>query len=692
LSIVRKEVDFGGQRLYLETGRMARQADGAVLVTLGETMVLVTAVGRRELKPGQDFFPLTVNYQEKAYAAGRIPGGFFKREGRPTEKETLTSRLIDRPLRPLFPKGFLNEVQVIATVLSVDQENDPDIPAMIGASAALAISGIPFQGPIGAARVGYVDGDFVLNPSFSALARSQLDLVVAGTRQAVLMVESEAQELPEATMLSAVMFGHESFQPVIACIEELAAEAGKTPWAWQAPELDPALQEAITQAALAPLREAYGLVEKQARSKRLDEIRSSLLEQFGGSAGEQADVVRGVVKKLETQIVRGRVLDGAPRIDGRDRTTVRPIEIEVGIMPRTHGSALFTRGETQALVIATLGTKGDEQIVDALQGESRDRFMLHYNFPPFSTGETGMVGSPKRREIGHGRLAKRAVAAVLPSESEFPYSLRIVSEILESNGSSSMATVCGASLALMDAGVPLKAPVAGVAMGLIKDGERYAVLTDILGDEDHLGDMDFKVAGTENGVTALQMDIKIDGITREIMATALEQAHAGRLHILSKMNAVLAQGRSQLSGYAPRIISMRIHPDRIRDVIGPGGKVIRALTEETGASIDIQDDGTVTIASVNGEAGEAARRRIELLTADVEVGMIYDGKVAKIMDFGAFVTILPGRDGLLHISQISTERVNDVHDYVKEGQSVRVKVLEVDRQGKIKLSMKDIAQ
>ncbi|WP_291511555.1 polyribonucleotide nucleotidyltransferase [Acidithiobacillus sp.] len=692
MSIVRKEVDFGGQRLCLETGRMARQADGAVLVTLGETMVLVTAVGRRELKPGQDFFPLTVNYQEKAYAAGRIPGGFFKREGRPSEKETLTARLIDRPIRPLFPKGFMHEVQVIATVLSVDQENDPDIPAMIGASAALAISGIPFQGPIGAARVGYVDGQFVLNPSFQTLARSQLDLVVAGTRQAVLMVESEAQELPEETMLSAVMFGHESFQPVIACIEDLAAEVGKSPWAWQAPSLDPALQEAISAAALEPLREAYGLLEKQARSKRLDEIRSALLEQFGGSSGEHGDVVRAVVKKLETQIVRGRVLEGAPRIDGRDHVTVRPIQIEVGIMPRTHGSALFTRGETQALVIATLGTKGDEQIVDALQGESRDRFMLHYNFPPFSTGETGMVGSPKRREIGHGRLAKRAVAAVLPSESEFPYSLRVVSEILESNGSSSMATVCGASLALMDAGVPLKAPVAGVAMGLIKDGDRYAVLTDILGDEDHLGDMDFKVAGTQNGVTALQMDIKIDGITREIMATALEQAHAGRLHILSRMNAVLAEGRSQLSGYAPRIISMRIHPDRIRDVIGPGGKVIRALTEETGATIDIQDDGTVTIASVNGEAGEAARRRIELLTADVEVGMIYDGKVAKIMDFGAFVTILPGRDGLLHISQISTERVNDVRDYVKEGQSVRVKVLEVDRQGKIKLSMKDIAQ
>ncbi|MGC8467460.1 MAG: polyribonucleotide nucleotidyltransferase [Acidithiobacillus sp.] len=689
---MRKEVVFGGQRLCLETGRMARQADGAVLVTLGETMVLVTAVGRRELKPGQDFFPLTVNYQEKAYAAGRIPGGFFKREGRPSEKETLTARLIDRPIRPLFPKGFMHEVQVIATVLSVDQENDPDIPAMIGASAALAISGIPFQGPIGAARVGYVDGQFVLNPSFQTLARSQLDLVVAGTRQAVLMVESEAQELPEETMLSAVMFGHESFQPVIACIEDLAAEVGKSPWAWQAPSLDPALQEAISAAALEPLREAYGLLEKQARSKRLDEIRSGLLEQFGGSSGEHGDVVRTVVKKLETQIVRGGVLEGAPRIDGRDHVTVRPIQIEVGIMPRTHGSALFTRGETQALVIATLGTKGDEQIVDALQGESRDRFMLHYNFPPFSTGETGMVGSPKRREIGHGRLAKRAVAAVLPSESEFPYSLRVVSEILESNGSSSMATVCGASLALMDAGVPLKAPVAGVAMGLIKDGDRYAVLTDILGDEDHLGDMDFKVAGTQNGVTALQMDIKIDGITREIMATALEQAHAGRLHILSRMNAVLAEGRSQLSGYAPRIISMRIHPDRIRDVIGPGGKVIRALTEETGATIDIQDDGTVTIASVNGEAGEAARRRIELLTADVEVGMIYDGKVAKIMDFGAFVTILPGRDGLLHISQISTERVNDVRDYVKEGQSVRVKVLEVDRQGKIKLSMKDIAQ
>jgi len=692
LSIVRKEVDFGGQRLCLETGRMARQADGAVLVTLGETMVLVTAVGRRELKPGQDFFPLTVNYQEKAYAAGRIPGGFFKREGRPTEKETLTSRLIDRPIRPLFPKGFLHEVQVIATVLSVDQENDPDVPAMIGASAALAISGIPFQGPIGAARVGYVDGRLVLNPSFQTLAHSHLDLVVAGTRQAVLMVESEARELSEEIMLSAVMFGHTSFQPVIACIEELAAEVGKAPWAWQAPDPDAALVDAVSAAAREPLFEAYSLVEKQARSKRLEEIRSDLLERFGGSDGEQGDAVRAVVKKLETEIVRGRVLDGAPRIDGRDARTVRPIQIEVGILPRTHGSALFTRGETQALVIATLGTKGDEQIVDALQGESRDRFMLHYNFPPFSTGETGVVGSPKRREIGHGRLAKRAVAAVLPSESEFPYSLRVVSEILESNGSSSMATVCGTSLALMDAGVPLKAPVAGVAMGLIKDGERYAVLTDILGDEDHLGDMDFKVAGTENGVTALQMDIKIDGITREIMATALEQARAGRLHILAKMNAVLAQARSQLSGYAPRIISMRINPDRIRDVIGPGGKIIRALTEETGASIDIQDDGTVTIASVNGEAGETARRRIELLTADVQVGMVYDGKVAKIMDFGAFVTILPGRDGLLHISQISVERVNDVHDYVKEGQTVRVKVLEVDRQGKIKLSMKDVAQ
>ena len=692
MSIVRKEVQYGGRTLVLETGRMARQADGAVLVSSGDSVVLVTAVGRRELKPGQDFFPLTVNYQEKTYAAGKIPGGFFKREGRPSEKETLTSRLIDRPIRPLFPKGFMHEVQVIATVLSVDGEQDPDILAMIGASASLAISGIPFDGPIGAARVGYRNGEYLLNPSFAELESSELDLVVAGTESAVLMVESEAKGLSEATMLEAVMFGHRSFQPVIAAINDLAAAAGKPRWDWQAPAKDAALHAAVVEKAQEGLQAAYQLMEKQARSKRLDEVRAAVVQDLAAEDAERADAVRRALKSIETEIVRGRVLDGAPRIDGRDRFTVRPISIEVGVLPRTHGSALFTRGETQALVTATLGTKSDEQIIDALQGESRDRFLLHYNFPPFSTGETGMVGSPKRREIGHGRLAKRAIAAVLPADSEFPYSLRVVSEILESNGSSSMASVCGASLALMDAGVPLRAPVAGVAMGLIKEGERFAVLTDILGDEDHLGDMDFKVAGSETGVTALQMDIKIQGITREIMAQALEQAKAGRLHILGFMKSILDHGRETLSQHAPRIITIHINPDRIRDVIGPGGKIIRALTEETGATIDIQDDGVVTIASVDGASGEAAKRRIELLTADVEVGMIYDGKVAKIMDFGAFVTILPGRDGLLHISQISSERVNDVHDYVKEGQTVRVKVLEVDRQGKIKLSMKDIPQ
>ncbi len=690
--MIRKEVDFGGRRLQLETGRMARQADGAVLVSSGDTVVLVTAVGRREMKPGQDFFPLTVNYQEKAYAAGKIPGGFFKREGRPTEKETLTSRLIDRPIRPLFPKGFMNEVQVIATVVSVDRDNDPDILALVGASAALAVSGIPFSGPIGAARVAYIDGQYVLNPSYAQLTTSQLDLVVAGTRQAVLMVESEAQQLSEEVMLEAVMFGHAQFQPVIDTIEALAREAGKPRWEWVAPVADEALGVQVREKATPLLQEAYALTEKQARSKRLEEVQQAMAIEFGGDDAGRGDMVRGFLKKIETGIVRGRILDGAPRIDGRDSKTVRPITIEAGVLPRTHGSALFTRGETQALVVATLGTKGDEQIIDALQGESRDRFLLHYNFPPFSTGETGMVGSPKRREIGHGRLAKRAIAAVLPTEGEFPYSLRVVSEVLESNGSSSMATVCGASLALMDAGVPLKAPVAGVAMGLIKEGERFAVLTDILGDEDHLGDMDFKVAGTVQGVTALQMDIKIDGITREIMAQALKQALAGRLHILGLMNGVLSRGRGELSDYAPRIITIQINPDRIRDVIGPGGKVIRALTEETGATIDIQDNGTITIASVDGEAGAAAKRRIELLTADVQVDVIYDGKVAKIMDFGAFVTILPGRDGLLHISQISNERVSDVHDHLKEGQAVHVKVLEVDRQGKIKLSMKGIPQ
>ncbi|WP_051180869.1 polyribonucleotide nucleotidyltransferase [Thermithiobacillus tepidarius] len=670
---------------------MARQADGAVLVSLDETVVLVTAVGRPEVKPGQDFFPLTVNYQEKMFAAGKIPGGFFKREGRPTEKETLTSRLIDRPIRPLFPDGFMNEVQIIATVLSVDQKNDPDIPAMIGASAALAISGLPFHGPIGAARVGYVDGQYVLNPSYAELQQSKLDLVVAGTEQAVIMVESEARELPEQVMLDAILFGHEQMQAVIQLIQRLATEAGKPRWTWAPAAEDEDLQAAVAERAREAVAQAYGIHVKQERRERLAEIRTQVVTELAGEDPARADKIKKAFKELESTVVRSQILAGQPRIDGRDTRTVRPISIDTGILPRTHGSALFTRGETQALVVATLGTKQDQQIIDALEGETRERFMLHYNFPPFSTGETGMVGSPKRREIGHGRLARRAVAAVLPSEAEFPYALRVVSEILESNGSSSMASVCGASLALMDAAVPLKAPVAGVAMGLIKEGEQFAVLTDILGDEDHLGDMDFKVAGTAEGVTALQMDIKIQGITREILAQALEQAKEGRMHILGKMEEALPKPRQDLSMHAPRIITMRIHPDKIREVIGPGGKVIRGIIEETGASIDIEDDGTVHIASVSGEAGLAARKRIELITADVEVGRIYEGKVVKIMDFGAFVNILPGRDGLVHISQISQERVEDVHDYLKEGDMIKVKVLEVDRQGKIKLSMKEAA-
>lgn len=669
---------------------MARQADGAVLVSLDDTVVLVTAVGRKEVKPGQDFFPLTVNYQEKTFAAGKIPGGFFKREGRPSEKETLTSRLADRPLRPLFPKGFMNEVQVIATVLSVDQKNDPDIPAMIGASAALAISGLPFNGPIGASRVGYLNGEFVLNPTYAQLAESRMDLVVAGTRDAVIMVESEASELPEDVMLEAILFGHREMQPVIDLIQRLAAEAGKPRWDWQAPAKDESLQAELDGRARGAVTEAYGIREKQARHARLEQIREELVAELATEDAARAEAIRKEFHSLEKSVVRSRILAGEPRIDGRDTRTVRPISIDVGVLPRTHGSALFTRGETQALVVATLGTKHDQQIIDALQGEMRERFMLHYNFPPYSTGETGMVGSPKRREIGHGRLAKRAVAQVLPPESEFPYAMRVVSEILESNGSSSMASVCGASLALMDAAVPIKAPVAGIAMGLIKENDSFAVLTDILGDEDHLGDMDFKVAGTARGVTALQMDIKIQGITREILSQALAQAQEGRMHILGKMNEALPHARTDLSMHAPRIISMRISPEKIRDVIGPGGKIIRGIIEETGASIDIQDDGTVQIASVDGEAGMAARRRIELITADVEVGRIYEGKVVKIMDFGAFVNILPGRDGLVHISEISNERVANVQDHLKEGDVIRAKVLEVDRQGKIKLSMKRV--
>jgi polyribonucleotide nucleotidyltransferase len=658
-----------------------------------DTIVLVTVVGNKRADSGKDFLPLTVDYQERTYAAGKIPGGFFKREGRPSEKEILTSRLIDRPIRPLFPDGFYNEVQVIATVMSSNSEVDSDIAAMIGASAALAISGIPFGGPIGAARVGYLDGQYVLNPTATELKTSQLNLVVAGTQQAVLMVESEANELPEDVMLGAVVYGHQQMRAVIDMINELADEAGKPLWDWAPPAKNEDLINRLLQIAEADLRDAYRIKQKRARSERVDEIRSRVLEALvpAGSGSEFENQVKSEFSNLEARIVRVQILDGEPRIDGRDTRTVRPITIRTGVLPRAHGTALFTRGETQALVTATLGTSRDEQIIDALQGEYRERFMLHYNFPPYATGETGRVGSPKRREIGHGRLAKRALLAVLPTPEEFGYSLRVVSEITESNGSSSMASVCGGCLALMDAGVPMKAHVAGIAMGLIKEGNRFAVLSDILGDEDHLGDMDFKVAGTERGVTALQMDIKITGITKEIMHAALLQAREGRMHILEKMKSAIETPRTELSAFAPRMITIKIKPDKIRDVIGKGGAVIRAITEETGTTIDIQDDGTVTIASVSSEGGEAAKRRIEELTADVEVGKIYEGTVLKLLDFGAIVSVLPGRDGLLHISQIANERVNAVADYLKEGQAVRVKVLEADEKGRLRLSMKAAA-
>jgi polyribonucleotide nucleotidyltransferase len=690
-----KEFQYGEHTVRLETGAVARQASGAVMCSMGDTVVLVTAVAMKEPVEGRDFFPLTVNYQERTYAAGRVPGGFFRREGRPTEKETLTSRLIDRPIRPLFPEGFRNEVQVIATVVSLDPEVDPDIPAMIGASAALSLSGAPFKGPIGAARVGYKDGQYLLNPSFSALDDSELDLVVAGTDSAVLMVESEASELSEEVMLGAVLFGHDELQKVIAAINELVAEAGKPKWDWEPPAEDTALTEAVKQAAEADITAAYQIQEKQERYGRLSEVREAVVAKLADPESENAWDAGAVAKafgKLEKQIVRGRILAGQPRIDGRDTQTVRPIDVKVGVLPRTHGSAVFTRGETQALVISTLGTARDAQIIDAIEGERREAFMLHYNFPPYCVGETGMVGSPKRREIGHGRLAKRGVQAVMPSQDGFPYTIRVVSEITESNGSSSRASVCGTSLSLMDAGVPLKAPVAGVAMGLIKEGEEYAVLTDILGDEDHLGDMDFKVAGTSDGVTALQMDIKIEGITREIMEKALAQANAGRLHILGEMNKVISAPRQDMSEFAPRYITFKINPEKIRDVIGKGGATIRTLTEETGTSIDLDDDGTVKIASVDKAAGLEARRRIEELTADVEVGKVYEGRVARLMDFGAFVTVLPGRDGLVHISQISHDRVDNVADHLKEGQVVKVKVLEVDKQGRIRLSMKALEE
>ncbi len=676
----------------METGEIARQADGAVMVDMDGTVVLVTAVGSREAAPGTDFFPLTVNYQEKAYAAGRIPGGFFKREGRPSEKETLTSRLIDRPIRPLFPDGFHHEVQIIATVLSSNPEVDGDIPALIGASAALALSGLPFHGPIGAARVGYQDGRYLLNPTLSQLEQSRLDLVVAGTENAVLMVESEAKELPEDVMLGAVLFGHEQMQTAIRAIRELAAEVGVEPWEWQPPEPDPELAALVESHAKDALLVAYQIRSKKERSLKLKEIRKSVVESLTADERFEPAAVKEALETLEKKLVRGRILQDRVRIDGRGLEDIRPIHIRTSVLPRTHGSALFTRGETQALVIATLGTGRDAQLIDAIEGEYFESFMLHYNFPPFCVGEVGFVGSPKRREIGHGKLAKRAIQAVMPSEEEFPYVIRVVSEITESNGSSSMASVCGTSLALMDAGVPIKAPVAGIAMGLIKDGDRYAVLSDIMGDEDHLGDMDFKVAGTTAGVTALQMDIKIEGITPEIMGQALEQAKRGRFHILDEMNAVLAEPRAEMSDYAPRITSFRIDPSKIRDVIGKGGATIRSITDETGVSIDISDDGVVKIASVDKQAGQEARRRIEEIVADVEVGKTYEGKVVRIMDFGAFVNILPGRDGLLHISQITEGRLENVRDVLKEGDVVRVKVLEIDRQGRVRLSMKGIPQ
>jgi polyribonucleotide nucleotidyltransferase len=676
----------------METGEVARQADGAVIVSMSDTVVLVTAVGRKEANPGQSFFPLTVNYQEKTYAAGRIPGGFFKREGRPSEKETLTCRLIDRPIRPLFPKGFLNEVQVVATVISANSDVDPDIPAMLGTSAALMISGIPFKGPIGAARVAYRNGEYILNPTNTELAESDLDLVVAGTENAVLMVESEAKVLPEDVMLGAVMYGHEQMQTAIQVIKELAAEAGNPPWPWEPNTGDPELAEAVSSRVKEALGEAYRITEKQARYSRIDELRSEVLAALaeGDNPRWTADEVKAAFGAAESELVRGRILEGAARIDGRDHRTVRDINVRAGLLPRTHGSALFTRGETQALVTTTLGTGRDAQIIDALEGERKDAFMLHYNFPPYCVGETGFMGSPKRREIGHGKLARRGIQAVLPDMQVFPYVIRVVSEITESNGSSSMASVCGTSLSLMDAGVPIAAPVAGVAMGLVMGADRYTVLTDILGDEDHLGDMDFKVAGTDAGITALQMDIKIDGITRDIMQDALAQAREARLHILGEMNKVLGKPREKMSEWAPTIMTFKIDPEKIRDVIGKGGAVIRSITEETGATIDIENDGTVKIASVDGESGREAYRRIELITAEVEVGQIYDGTVARLMDFGAFVTILPGKDGLVHISQICEERVERVSDKLKEGDQVRVKVLEVDRQGRIRLSMRGL--
>jgi polyribonucleotide nucleotidyltransferase len=698
LNPIKKTFRYGSHDVTFETGEIARQAHGSVVCTMDDTVVLATVVAAREPKAGQDWFPLTVDYVEKTYAAGKIPGGFFKREGRPSEKETLTSRLIDRPIRPLFPDGFFNEVQVVATVLSLNPEVDSDIPAMLAVSAALTLSGIPFNGPIGACRVGYVDGQYVLNPTMSQLKESsKLNLVVAGTEQGVMMVESEALELSEDIMLGGVVYGHEQMQAAIQAVHELAEVAGKPAWEWKAAPKNESLIGRVAELAEASLREAFSMKQKQARNARLQEIRKKVAEQLDAEAkqiGVEIDPheLKDIYFNLESKIVRGQILDGEPRIDGRDTRTVRPISVRVGVLPRTHGSALFTRGETQALVTVTLGTGRDEQIIDALTGEYRERFMLHYNMPPYATGETGRVGPPKRREIGHGRLAKRALVGLLPTQEEFGYSIRVVSEITESNGSSSMASVCGGSLALMDSGVPIKAHVAGIAMGLIKEGNRFAVLSDILGDEDHLGDMDFKVAGTDKGVTALQMDLKIESINKGIMKVALDQAREARLQILQIMKQAIEGSRTELSTFAPRIIKLKINPDKIRDVIGKGGVVIRGIQEETGTTIEIEDDGTIAIACVSAEGGEAAKKRILDITADVEVGKIYEGPVLRLLDFGAIIQLLPGRDGLLHISQISHERVNAVSDHLKEGQIVKVKVLEADDKGRVRLSMKAVKE
>ncbi len=695
MALIRKTFQFGKHEITLETGMIAKQATSSIVLRSGDTFLLITVVANADNADSNDFFPLTVNYIEKAYAAGKIPGGFTKREGKPSDNETLIARLIDRPIRPLFPEGFTHEVQIVVTVMSLDPSHQPDIFAIIGASAALAMTGLPFKGPLAAARVGYKDGQYLLNPDAPEMAATDLDLVVAGTDKAVLMVESEAKQLPEDVMLGAVMFGHRAFQPVIEAIKSFADEAGRGSWEWQPHTIDQMLMANVRDFAIDKIAQAYATREKAQRQEALKKLRDAVAERFVSAEEDNPDLaamVSQIVSKLEEEHVRENILSGKPRIDGRDTKTVRPIDVQTGLLPRVHGSALFTRGETQAIVTATLGTEKDSKLIDDLGAERRESFMLHYNFPPYCVGETGMMGSPRRREIGHGRLARRGVQAVMPNATEFPYTIRIVSEITESNGSSSMASVCGSSLALMDAGVPLKAPVAGIAMGLIKEGNRFAVISDILGDEDHLGDMDFKVAGTENGITALQMDIKIDGITEEIMKIALDQAKAGRLHILDVMNRVIDRSREQVSTHAPRITTIKINPDKIREVIGKGGATIREITESTGTTIDITDDGTIKIAATDNAAAEKAKARIEAITAEVEVGKTYVGKVAKIMDFGAFVTILPGKDGLVHISQIAHERVANVSDFLQEGQEVRVKVLEIDRQGKIRLSMKELIE